>query len=1290
MRVVCQTSQQFPIDVESTDKVRAVKDKIAQKEGIPADGIVLTFNSAVLDDDRCLGDCGLKPNALLVALSIDLAKRRAAECRVRQVQRVFSALTAAAAEDAAAAFEQAQEALRNAPLFPMDCSPLDLAELGPGIPLFLDFVKCLALVMAVVFLAQALAVSEYAAADGLERWPAASEEKGVSQTARLSPGSLGPEGSTSGVPMGNAALSCLCLFAAALLYLPRQQRISSALDEMTTHPDDFAVLVAGLPADAKDELEIKHFFEQSALPPGSSGSDEKVDVVQVVLGYDVGPFLEITKARQQVGQDLAAAEPGSEEEKAAKQRIAELNKIMMSEKGIRAEVPFTGKCVVVLRSQRQHRKVLKEWDTGRMQMCVTLDLLGADWLVNLLYRWPLFRNEHKVYVVRAPSSSDIMWPNFGVPAEEKRQAMMKTLGAIGAMLLVSFGIIFGMKQLQKAVPALAFITVLSILAMNVAIEISVRILVFKEKHSTKTRRDVSVMILMTVAMVMNNAIVLIPLYPDPDSWYRDGGLCYTVTSLEVIGAVFMPLVIFLNPAKLIKNYKTSKLDIVSAEPRPTQAELNRTFEPKEMDMPKAYAKVFRCFLISAIFTPLFPFCAAITAIEMVALYWAFKRMLLRDSKRPYAQSDDLAVAAGRFLYAACMGLAFAALLFLPPSLAGDAKTTSRAVTVALAMLSLGAAVVPLDAWRGFWQLLFGCVSGDEEQDFDAFTDSYYNAQTLWPKEMKYHTGQPVYMHIERIWRIYKDRGLPYKEPLGWDADTGNVLAPDEETVPPTESTKTTASEPPPTPSGSSPMDAAAEEIARRATMKEDAAATGLDGAAEDHRDPAAVALEKMKLAVPVAADEAEAGKGEDSMKAVTSLKRASAALVGDGDSADWVFVGQTLVVVGLTAAPQWNGTRCKVLKLDEMSGKWLVKLQSGAQARLSLENLAPTQLLLKNIVKQPELNGSEVEVLGWDAKLEKWIVQLPNGSKARLAQENLDVPTGASKDTAARAKASSKTPKKKLSRKDLSGVSTAEGGTGGGAGPEDAVPTASIKEWPATRLDSMTEEIKVSPDGGAGPEDAVPTASIKEWPATRLDSMTEEIKVSPDGEDAEETPASPEPEPAAPSPPEVAGEAADEAGVTIEEPPAATDSGIASPSEAPETAPIACEEATPPPVPSQMSGESSTEGLRPGDGLSANASAIVVSLAAKPEFNGTQCTLLDLDEATSKWRVKLEGGQEARLLPQYLAASRVVLRNIVKQPDLNGVEVVVKGWDENAGKWIVELPKGGKAQLLPTNVELVC
>merc|ERR1719350_2716621 len=115
--------------------------------------------------------------------------------------------------------------------------------------------------------------------------------------------------------------------------------------------------------------------------------------------------------------------------------------------------------------------------------------------------------------------------------------------------------------------------------------------------------------------------------------------------------------------------------------------------------------------------------------------------------------------------------------------------------------------------------------------------------------------------------------------------------------------------------------------------------------------------------------------------------------------------GQRVRIEGLEADAfqKFNGTMCTVQNWDPSVGKWVVKLDSGAPARLPKKNLRVLPLpdtgglapgMKVRIVDLESETGSQYNdtvatIAGWNEAAGKWNVRLFTGVGATIASANL-------------------------------------------------------------------------------------------------------------------------------------------------------------------------------------------------------------------------------------------------------------------------------------------------------------
>ena len=110
-------------------------------------------------------------------------------------------------------------------------------------------------------------------------------------------------------------------------------------------------------------------------------------------------------------------------------------------------------------------------------------------------------------------------------------------------------------------------------------------------------------------------------------------------------AFFRPLLNFINPSALFKSFKRNSLKkaIKSGNAsHTTQEDTHLLFEKSEFDPSFAYAELASLIFTAFFFQPILPIGAITSFIGLALTYYAYKKKLVKDSKKPVMVSDDIA------------------------------------------------------------------------------------------------------------------------------------------------------------------------------------------------------------------------------------------------------------------------------------------------------------------------------------------------------------------------------------------------------------------------------------------------------------------------------------------------------------------------------------------------------------------------------------------------------------------------------------------------------------------------
>lgn len=506
----------------------------------------------------------------------------------------------------------------------------------------------------------------------VEKVPANFIDQGI--FGKMSPGNYGPDQADGKFLPLMFFVTVVVISVLSLCMTQYQIYVDAKVDAGTTSPNDFAILVTGLPATATDESAIKKFFEDNAQ------RDKSTEIVKVVIGWDFGEYREKMKALRELREKLKPLDPTDPEYKSTQQQIVEINQdIMACAPDRAAKLRSTGLVVVVFRYQTDMRMCLRRWTSFWARWtysdaedccCVPSICKGSQLPLFPIGDPPV--PVHKLRVQRAANPGDIHWEELGKSTEETAWLFAKTNGIMAGVILVCFGFTYGLNYAQATLKGeqskktgdestswtfLAFLPGFGIAFVNAVIMVLSRILGDKEFHETWTSQEFSQGAKMAFALLINTAFLVVFSNMQPKEWYESGGLLEQVVIVLGVDAIMPPLVFYLDMKYHIKrcrnrlsqdkidDWNTRKGEIIAMPAgkdktlgeKQLKAEIEsfkRVYEPSEMDYPRRYANALNTFFCAILFAPVCPLIPIFGVIGLTLQYWCDKRLLLRWYKRP--------------------------------------------------------------------------------------------------------------------------------------------------------------------------------------------------------------------------------------------------------------------------------------------------------------------------------------------------------------------------------------------------------------------------------------------------------------------------------------------------------------------------------------------------------------------------------------------------------------------------------------------------------------------------------
>lgn len=593
----------------------------------------------------------------------------------------------------------------------------------------------------------------------------------------LSPGNLGPDEATNVIIPTMYTVCVISMCVLILMAYSSQVLTDYKVDAGTTSPNDFAIMVKGLPSTATDEESIMEFFKEHAV----KGKTD-TEIVKVVIGWDIDEWRENIARLKDLKKRLDATDRTTPEAQEIQKEMVQITSALKSAGTKDAKLRSSGVVVVVFRYQSDMRACLKKWDSfwANWFNCASSDI-GFLWKDNgickgePLPRFPIGgRPIAKLSAARAANPGDIHWAELAVPQGERIKRLAITNGVMFLLVAACFGAVYGLRIAAMAVKEsagsggvwLSLLPAFVVAIVNGLLMAAARMLGDKEFHDTLTEQEFSQAAKMSVGMVVNTAGVLYFIYATPSEWYQDGGLVNGAFTMLLINAIVPPIVPYLDLGYKIRGNIRGKLEdrlpyfneVLTRGPNPKDPEqmkelkavkaeieaFKRAYTPGTMNPTRRYASAIKTFVCCLLYQPVFPLISLVGLAGLGAQYWMDKYLLLGWYSRPRRPLNaDIANFFVRFVkLVGPIGLSVSFFVFLTPSFA-DKNAVLGQFIISIVTSAIFSLVFPLSVWIRCW-LSMPCREDFKVQEHE---DDYYQAQYMWSKEMKYHKDQFIYKNL---------------------------------------------------------------------------------------------------------------------------------------------------------------------------------------------------------------------------------------------------------------------------------------------------------------------------------------------------------------------------------------------------------------------------------------------------------------------------------------------------------------------------------------------------------------
>ena len=279
-----------------------------------------------------------------------------------------------------------------------------------------------------------------------------------------------------------------------------------------------------------------------------------------------------------------------------------------------------------------------------------------------------FSLSRNIRATNPPEPEDIYWENFSYSNVQRFQRTIITYIICILILVISFGIVFGLSLLQdhlyeddkenndtnivlKYLTSLSITIVISII--NTIIEMVLEKLTLEEKPISKSNYTLSLSIKISIFTFFNSAIVpLISKYvlvlkeKDNEDKYIDYYVSRVRNNLLIddmfiyfiVNAIFTPLLWILNFSYWYKKLKIFCIerhkDLADKHHYMTQKDLNELYEYPDMYLAYKLSYLVKTLSMCFFYYPIFPMGFIIAFVGFIFAYWVEKYVFTHQCKRP--------------------------------------------------------------------------------------------------------------------------------------------------------------------------------------------------------------------------------------------------------------------------------------------------------------------------------------------------------------------------------------------------------------------------------------------------------------------------------------------------------------------------------------------------------------------------------------------------------------------------------------------------------------------------------